>query len=274
MKTFLILTTLFSSISYNSYSQSCENIPLPYYEGFESTESPWLPDCTWSAYSFFSSSEIFETSQATVEGYNGKVIQYDTASASTNGQTGSVRCNYNAGDFNLTEGQNYTFSIRFGKSLPQATANITIYITTPAGGGDYITLANQDIPGTIVNFSQTFSAYISGPHKILIIVTSVTNSGYVYLDDITMQAAATADSKENTLSGLSIYPNPVKDVLNLNYKDAIDTVKIYSNTGQLLVSENPNAAQASVNLDKLATGVYFVTIFSGGLTKQFKILKE
>ena len=274
MKTFLILTTLFSSISYNSYSQSCENIPLPYSEGFESTESPWLPDCTWSTNSLFSSFEIFEASPSPVEGYSGKVAQYNTASSTTTGQTATVGSNYSVGDFNLTEGQDYTFSIRFGKSLPQATANITIYITTPEGGGDYITLGTQDIPGTIVNFSQTFTAYISGPHKILIIVTSVTNSGYVYLDEITLQAAATATTKENMLSALSLYPNPVKDVLNLNYKEAIDTVKIYSNTGQLIVSENPNAAQASVNLDKLATGVYFVNVISGGLTKQSKIFKE
>jgi hypothetical protein len=75
-------------------------------------------------------------------------------------------------------------------------------------------------------------------------------------------------------NSFSLYPNPVNTTLNINYKNAIDTVEIYSTTGQLLLAEKPNTDRASVNIEKLSAGIYYINVSSDGYAKQIKIIKE
>jgi len=77
-----------------------------------------------------------------------------------------------------------------------------------------------------------------------------------------------------TENSFYIFPNPAKTKLNINYKNVIDTVDIYSATGQLILSEKPNTAQASLNVEMLAAGIYFANVSSEGLTQQVKLVKE
>jgi len=268
------LTALIAIVSCNAFSQGCDNIALPYNEQFESAQAPELPNCVWSNYSTFGSAEIFETTTGTISGFNGKAAQYNTVSLLAPDQSVGVACNFYAGSFTLSQDQNYEFSVRFGKSQVGALANISILILTPEGGGDYITLANQDIPDANVDFSQTFTAYVSGSYEIMITVNAASNSGFVYLDDVKLQAAATAGTNNNQITGLSIYPNPVKNVLNITHNNIINGVKIYSSTGQLLIAEEPNNNQVTLNIERLAAGVYFVNTTAGGFTKQSKVIKE
>ena len=60
---------------------------------------------------------------------------------------------------------------------------------------------------------------------------------------------------DETISKLSVYPNPVKDVLTINgiYK----SVEIYDIYGKLVLSSN---AKQTINVSSLADGVYFVNI--------------
>jgi hypothetical protein len=60
---------------------------------------------------------------------------------------------------------------------------------------------------------------------------------------------------DETISKLSVYPNPVKDVLTINgiYK----SVEIYDIYGKLVLSSN---AKQTINVSTLADGIYFVNI--------------
>ena len=66
--------------------------------------------------------------------------------------------------------------------------------------------------------------------------------------------SATGLSNTNT-SKLSIYPNPVKDVLTIN--GIYNSVEIYDIYGKLVLSSN---AKQTINVSSLADGVYFVNI--------------
>ena len=68
-------------------------------------------------------------------------------------------------------------------------------------------------------------------------------------------AACTATDVDETIANLSVFPNPVKDILTINgiYK----SVEIYDIYGKLVLSSN---AKQTINVSSLADGVYFVNI--------------
>ena len=73
--------------------------------------------------------------------------------------------------------------------------------------------------------------------------------------------AATADtdnSSVQTVSGLSVYPNPVSKGMTIKLENAFDiaTVSIIDNTGREVLS----AATSEINITNLSTGIYIVKV--------------
>jgi hypothetical protein len=73
---------------------------------------------------------------------------------------------------------------------------------------------------------------------------------------------------------IKAYPNPVNDVLNINFDLVIDTVVIYNLMGQEVMTAMPNAQDFKVNLAHLSMGAYMVKCVSGVQIKTFKIIKQ
>ena len=71
--------------------------------------------------------------------------------------------------------------------------------------------------------------------------------------------AATLGISSNDISSLiSLYPNPVKDVLTIDYSKTINSIEVYSLDGQrLFTNRNQNR---SIFLGDLASGMYFLKI--------------
>ncbi len=75
-----------------------------------------------------------------------------------------------------------------------------------------------------------------------------------------------------TLSETTLYPNPVKDFINLPFTD-LHSLKIYSPSGQL-VQHHLNPA-TKVNLSELPSGFYFVVMEKAdGENVAVKVVKE
>lgn len=73
-------------------------------------------------------------------------------------------------------------------------------------------------------------------------------------------------------TGLSFYPNPVTDVLNITAALNIESVKVFNMLGQQLVKAQLTEGQLDVS--SFAAGTYVVQVeFEGGITETFKILK-
>ncbi|WP_309642543.1 T9SS type A sorting domain-containing protein [Flavobacterium sp.] len=70
------------------------------------------------------------------------------------------------------------------------------------------------------------------------------------------------------------YPNPVKNVLNLNYNQAITTVAVSNLLGQEVITKSLNANQGLVDMSNLASGIYLVKVTANLQTKTIKISKE
>jgi len=270
MKKIMLSSIIVLSFSLHGFSQLCDETAFPYIEGFESAQAPALPECTYSTYSTFASSEIFETSTGPIAGFNNKVAQYDTSSS----MTGGVTANLFAGTLALTPGQSYNLSLRYAKSQTGNTASITINLLTPPDAGGFIMLAQQEIPDGINNLSLPFTVPAAGNYTISISVAAAPNSGFVYVDDIQVGVAGTMGIEDNTLNNLALYPNPSKNLLNISNDKVIETVALYNNMGQVLLSDEPLQTMHTLSLERFETGVYYVNVTSAGLTRQYKIVKE
>lgn len=71
---------------------------------------------------------------------------------------------------------------------------------------------------------------------------------------------------------LSIYPNPVIDLVNIKIEHDIDGVNIYNSQGQIIYVKKTN--EKSIDLSELKTGIYFINVYSGSDIYQARILKK
>jgi hypothetical protein len=76
---------------------------------------------------------------------------------------------------------------------------------------------------------------------------------------------------EFNLNGLTLYPNPVKDILNVDYKNPVSKIEVYTILGNLVQSvQNSN----QIDLTNLTTGIYIAKIKSINREITKRIIKQ
>jgi len=75
---------------------------------------------------------------------------------------------------------------------------------------------------------------------------------------------------------ISIYPNPVKDMVNITIKDnsSIKTIELYDVQGRLLQTQLVNNPTSELNMSSRPKGVYFIKIHTDWGVKVDKLIKE
>lgn len=80
-----------------------------------------------------------------------------------------------------------------------------------------------------------------------------------------------ATSENPDLKGISIYPNPATDFINiLNVKTKIEKVVIFDLSGKQMLSDN----KEKINVSKLPSGVYMLSVKTDSGIKNFKFIKQ
>jgi hypothetical protein len=92
------------------------------------------------------------------------------------------------------------------------------------------------------------------------------------LDDILVQTSLSNNSFD--ASGFNYFPNPVKDILNLNYSKNITNVAVYNLLGQQVEVKIVNSNQSQIDMSHLAGGTYMVKITANDQTKTIKVIKQ
>ncbi|WP_051230422.1 peptide-N-glycosidase F-related protein [Epilithonimonas caeni] len=70
---------------------------------------------------------------------------------------------------------------------------------------------------------------------------------------------------------ISIYPNPVKDFININSTAKVKKVSVYNVDGKILLEDN----STKINLSKLQSGIYLMKIdFADGRSQTQKVIKQ
>ena len=93
-----------------------------------------------------------------------------------------------------------------------------------------------------------------------------------YVDDI-VTAFGVLSTENFTKNEFSVYPNPVKDVLNIETTTAVDQVVIYDLLGKIVLQENPSTISPRINMSSLPSGAYLVKVKIGNSSKTVKVLK-
>lgn len=100
---------------------------------------------------------------------------------------------------------------------------------------------------------------------------SIDDNNQYYLDDVFFDSAAGVE--DFAADSFRVYPNPVKDVLTISTKTAVDNVTVYDVLGKAVISVNPDTISPKVDMSGLSSGAYLVQVTIGNATKTVKVLK-
>jgi hypothetical protein len=76
------------------------------------------------------------------------------------------------------------------------------------------------------------------------------------------------------LKNVVVFPNPVKDILNINLEQNITAVSLYNVVGQEIQNKFYNSKEITIDVSNLLSGTYFVKVTSNGGVKTLKVIKE
>ncbi len=109
------------------------------------------------------------------------------------------------------------------------------------------------------------------------VAQSIVNTTKSNTKDFTIMIPTSISAQTELLNAISLYPNPTKDVFDVELKTGIDNfeVEIYSQLGSKLKSKNYSYTdKATVDISELSSGIYFVVIKTsmGSVTKRISKL--
>lgn len=73
---------------------------------------------------------------------------------------------------------------------------------------------------------------------------------------------------------LAVYPNPVKDLLNVSFDLEITSVALYNLLGQQVASKELNTTTGTLDVSTLNSGTYIVKVYANASVKTIKVIKE
>ncbi|AUC82681.1 M43 family zinc metalloprotease [Lacinutrix sp. Bg11-31] len=92
-------------------------------------------------------------------------------------------------------------------------------------------------------------------------------------EDYTLNVLAALSVDEFGLSGVSIFPNPTNDILNIKgLETTLESVEVYSVTGKRVITASTNLE--TINVSAIANGVYFLKLNTANASKTIKFIKE
>ncbi|WP_194766880.1 T9SS type A sorting domain-containing protein [Tamlana sp. I1] len=140
---------------------------------------------------------------------------------------------------------------------------------------DFNSSKGDETTNTFTNNSLTFTATAS---KVVIYgraPQAISSSYEVFYDNFMLYEDATASVDDHFASEFAIYPNPVKDILNIKSKNIeISAVSIYNLLGKNVYQNNQFSSSSVIDLSSLNKGVYLLKIEVSGRTLSRKLVVQ
>lgn len=108
-------------------------------------------------------------------------------------------------------------------------------------------------------------------HKINMVSTNPGNGG-IFLASNT-QILGNESFDKNSLK-ISLYPNPVLDILNIKSNSIIQKIEIIDLNGRILLEKIVNLSEEIININFLETGIYNIKISDENSSLVYKICKN
>ena len=131
-----------------------------------------------------------------------------------------------------------------------------------------------NIADTVYQHSQSnFTVPSTGIYYIGFHAYSDPDMWQLIIDDIAIAHGLGVNEVATENSNFSIYPNPVKNELNITSSATLKNVKIINAIGQEIMNENISGNHYKINTSSYNKGIYFVQIESekGKTTKKFVV---
>ena len=177
------------------------------------------------------------------------------------------------GDFADT-GETY-----FGSSATQVTISTSTGIDAKTATGNIAVPATATLGKTRlrVKKNQTTTAYLSpcfSSGATAGATTGLSGTGQSEDYSITVHAPGALAAVEASKVGISVYPNPVIDVLSINSDNMkVLSLQVYSAEGKLLKSAI--SSETKLNVSDLMPGLYMVKVKTSDNTERtFKVIKK
>ena len=94
------------------------------------------------------------------------------------------------------------------------------------------------------------------------------------IDVVVMQEPCNLGIPDLEVPGLAYYPNPVREILNLDAKEPITAITVYTVLGQVISAEIVNSGKTTLDFSTVAKGTYFLKIAANQKISNIKIIKE
>jgi hypothetical protein len=148
---------------------------------------------------------------------------------------------------------------RVDDTLTAAEAGATYQWYTCSAGPVYTI-----IPGET---SQSYTATAIGSYAVDVTKNGCTTRSTCF--DVTTVGTSSFD-----MNALTVYPNPVVDILSIRYNEEITAINVYDLSGRLVKQITPNQTEVEVNMSELAAAMYIVKVNAGGNQTEIKVIKK
>lgn len=246
----------------------CLPTDAPYTQDFESAVFPNLPDCT-SNENAGAGNNWFTTYGDSGYGFDGKVLQYSGASSTAGAY-------YFTQGVHLTGNTAYKISYKYGNN---SSDNYVERMQVSYGTAPTISSMTNEIAdhteinsGMAINNEVTFTPSATGDYYFGFHAYSLANQGNLFLDNIVIEQTLSIPASET--NNVTIYPNPVQDVLNIFYQKNITSVAVINILGQKVLENNFDGTDVKLNMSQLPAGSYLVKVIADGDIKTIKIIKK
>lgn len=158
----------------------------------------------------------------------------------------------------------------------EQTEGVTLQVGTVTGTNDMNSFSSVSETyallndGRLVQVPVTFTA--EAKYFAVKISVNVPHSA-AGIDNLTL-VPNTAGTNDLNTQKVQIYPNPVKEQMNISSQKTIEQVKVFNMAGQLVVSTKVDDKTASLNLSSLKSGVYIVQITTSEGIETKKVIKK
>ena len=178
---------------------------------------------------------------------------------------------------NITSAWHYS-RVLAGKDSASVNDEVELLLeqtTCTFSNGEIIENGLQPIEnGEIVFNENSFYTGVNGKIKIIL----ETNPPVVFSSEnnaVLVKERVTTSAETFQCNQLSIYPNPVKNILNIKL-DGIQKydAKLTNLNGKVLAEKHSQSENSQIDMEIFSPGIYFLQVSRNNKTETFKIIKK
>ncbi len=121
--------------------------------------------------------------------------------------------------------------------------------------------------GETTTLTETFDMNLTNMEtpddlSVVVFVQDDSDKSVVQSDMMDVVFATGIDNEATTENSLQIFPNPAKNVVNIQSSDEVNKVQILNLSGQIILEQTTSGKQTQFRTSEFKTGVYLVRVFS------------